>query len=84
MEKERPALLCNWDYRGESSTGYNSFYGRRNSGWLPDDELRNFNVAQVRHTITMINGKWVGSYATNELYSPSAEPARTGAYVHKI
>ncbi len=73
MEKERPAILRNWDYRGESSTGYDSSYGRRNSGWLPDDELRNFNVAQVRRTIAMINGRWVGSYDTNKLYSPSAD-----------
>ena len=58
-----------WGRRGESSTGYDSSYGRRHSGgWLSDSELRNFNVAQVRQTTAMNNGRWAGSYDTNESY----------------
>ena len=57
-------------FRGESSHGYDSSRGRRNSGWLSDGELRDFNVAQVQHTTAMNNGRWAGSYDTNELYDP--------------
>ena len=58
-----------WGRRGESSTGYDSSYGGRHSGgWLSDSELRNFNVAQVRQTTAMNNGRWAGSYDTNESY----------------
>ena len=49
--------------RNESGSGYDSSWSRRNSnGWLSDGELRNFNVAQVRHITAMNNGKWAGSY----------------------
>ena len=61
-----------WGNRRESS-GYDSSYGRRNSGWLSDGELRNFNVAQVGHTTAMNNGRWAGSYDTNELYDPPSD-----------
>ncbi len=60
-------------FRGEWGSGYDPSHGRRNSGWLSDGEIRDFNVAQVQHTTAMNNGRWAGSYDTNELYD-TAEP----------
>ena len=43
----------------------------RQAGWLSDGQLRGFNVANVRNTTAMNNGRWAGSY--DEQVQPYSE-----------
>ena len=52
-----------WDDRGWD-------HGRQ-AGWLSDGQLRGFNVANVRNTTAMNNGRWAGSY--DEQVQPYSE-----------
>lgn len=43
----------------------------QNAGWLSDHQMRSFNVADVRFTTAMNNGRWAGSY--DEVAFPYAD-----------